>query len=512
MKKKLFIGLLPALMVLSACGGVAPTNEANYYLEDTLLHEEIFGSLDAPVSPIKSVRNLDPVDPTAPRVGVQYAEGSVADTTSVRYVAAVTIPKANLALYTATWTRTVYAKDGTVHKSQSTVNCTKVYESLNDGESTIEPGDFNTGSTYFVVYTLRNIPNSSLGGALLASVSVDDNDPETDPAVSKTIATRLETEENSVRVALTSTDLGKTGYFLKGTFSGEAGYKNCDSPLRKSGNAATFSVDLDHDDTFVIINNTAPKFQLFGSSCLEGADSGYLLQNSTGRIKVKNDGDYILFLNNSGEIYTALEDGYYITGEFCNWQVLPQNIMGAGNEDYEAIKENFVVSKANSIGIFGLYDGDKTWHGRGEGDSNTDLGTGTYNVYLGKDFHVSTSTVSRTSYFLNFYSGDIAAVGAVYAYMYGAGDLKNATWPGEEVSSLQNEYGHVEIDATKAYTNIIFSIHYNFSEQTRIEIAFSSLIDGSELKHSSWYDSKDHFWIGFKQYGSTGDFDPKNQN
>ena len=45
MKKRLFLGLLPAILVLGACSGVGIKEEKNLYVEDTLTHEEIFGNV-----------------------------------------------------------------------------------------------------------------------------------------------------------------------------------------------------------------------------------------------------------------------------------------------------------------------------------------------------------------------------------------------------------------------------------------------------------------------------------
>ena len=72
MKKKLFLGLIPAILALSACAGAAPedkADEANVFLEDTLLHEELFEQ-SAPTFN-KEIQKLPYVDETGPLIGVQ---------------------------------------------------------------------------------------------------------------------------------------------------------------------------------------------------------------------------------------------------------------------------------------------------------------------------------------------------------------------------------------------------------------------------------------------------------
>ena len=95
MKKKLLLTFLPAVLVLSACGGRALQNNPNnnngaieaedIFEEDTLAHEEIFGGeavsykLGQPegLQPRRGFldRNLDAVDPMeTPSIGVQYLQ------------------------------------------------------------------------------------------------------------------------------------------------------------------------------------------------------------------------------------------------------------------------------------------------------------------------------------------------------------------------------------------------------------------------------------------------------
>lgn len=523
MKKKLLLGLLPALMVLSACGGAGPKQIVDTFLEDTLVHEEIFGSLEEPNSPFKSIRNLgeeQEEEPVAPKFYVQYAEtkGMVDDEevvtyVSVRYVAAIKIPELQLVSYSATWARSIYLKDGTkrVMPKGETIPCTKVYTSLNGGSSSLTPSAYNPGSNYFVVYTLRNIPADQFGGSILASLTIDDNDPGTDPVVTKTIATCLEEQAKSARTSFDTAELSTPGYFLKGSFGTQSADPS--EETRGENNEASFTVNLQQNDTFVVVNHdiSNSKFQMFGVNKLGGIESDYLLENSSGTIKAKYSGNYVLFLNEYDYLFIAVEDGYYLTGDFCDWKILPQNIMGAGDDDYHAKLTNYVVPTAAKYKIVGICDGVKTYHGKGAMDDDAQLGTGIYNIYLGNDYHFFSTVESRSTYFLFLTDGGIAYDEILYAYMYGDGGIKNADFPGVDVSTLLNEYGYLEFDATAGYTDVIFSIRWYDVERVRIEVSFSKIEDGSELKHSSWYEGYDRFWVGYRQYGQAT-YSPEKKN
>lgn len=317
MKKKLLL-LLPGLMALSACGGTSVKDAEPEFLEDTQLHEEIFGSLEDPSSPIKSIRNLDPVDTNTPRIGVQYAQND--GKYSVRYVAAFAFPtdKEELGEYTATWTRSAYGVNGAkVALTGSTVNCTKVYPYVADGSSSLAPASFNPGSTYFVVYTLRNIPADQVGGCLLASLTIDDGDPETALVKSNTIVTTFDTAANAVRASLTDDDLGCDGYFLKGSFGRQA----ADATTKGDpSNLASFTKAIAANETFLVFNNGLAEeesyFSVLDSSCLStDAGASNFFQDADNKIKANYGHEYTLYLDSTSKLslrYLNLAVGAFV--------------------------------------------------------------------------------------------------------------------------------------------------------------------------------------------------------
>ena len=352
MKRKIFIGLFPVLLALSACGGIAPnTDKQETFLEDTLLHEEIFGSLEEPNSPIKSIRNLDPVDPAAPKIGVQYAlEGGLY---SVRYVAAFAFPTTpeTLANYTATWTRSAYDVEGNkINFAEPTVNCTKLYPAIVDGDSSLNAASFSADSTYFVVYTLRKIPSAQVGGCLLASLTIDDGEGGISPVTSNTIATTFDTALNAVRTSFTTEDLAVDGYFLKGSH----GRTDADNPKKgEETNLASFSPTLNAETTFLVIKNdlTNNKFKMLGSSCLSPDDgTGNYFENTNGKIKAKYSHDYTLYLSSASKLslrYLNVETtGFVGTGNYgyC-WTWNEENL--ATTSRWVKIENNMIPLREN---------------------------------------------------------------------------------------------------------------------------------------------------------------------
>ena len=118
MKKRVLLALLPAAMILTACAGIAPKENNNLFLEDTLTHEEIFNDVEFKSVGFAPRRNLAPVENAEVPIGVQYSAVS-AGKVSMRFVAAIKVDgetpeekQAALAHTTAVWTRALYDEDG----------------------------------------------------------------------------------------------------------------------------------------------------------------------------------------------------------------------------------------------------------------------------------------------------------------------------------------------------------------------------------------------------------------
>ena len=355
MKKKLFIGLLPALMTLSACGGISPkasAQESGTFLEDTLAHEELFGSLNDPSSPIKSVRNLNPTDPSVPAIGVQFKEDRDGEEAlqyvSVRYVAAVKVEKLSSA--SAVWTRTVYEADGSVRIASDDVECEKVYTVIQDGAGSLSMDDYNsslsTDYNYFVTYVIRHIPASDIGGCLCASLTF--NDGKNTPTTTRIVATQLNERTNSISAAFDSDDFTDytTGgsYFLKGSIGAESTARLSADPLPRSGIASfSSSLNLSSGNNFVVAYSDYsdaenPKFKLLNPA-LDGEKTASGVTKTNGKIAVGTTAQYILCLKNASTLTSEVAHNVvfrataadidsstysmYAVGSFNDWTANP---------------------------------------------------------------------------------------------------------------------------------------------------------------------------------------------
>lgn len=488
MKKKLFIGLLPALMVLSACNGVGPQNES-IFLEDTLAHEELF---DESVS-LKSARNLNPTDPTAPAIGIQYKEEKddkdVVQYVSVRYVAAVKIVDSSKA--SASWTRTIYDEDGVEYKAESSIEITKKYTTIYDGLETLSISDYNTSHstdyTHFVMYALRKIPLAYFGSALCASLTFDDG--KNDPITTKIVTTRLATTADSVQVALDSNDFDRDGYFLKGSLYGAPSAGVAEDTATKKG-VASFSTSLvlKESDSFAVAWNNPDaasneaRFKLLNPS-LDGTKTDSDISKSGGRFIVGADKQYGFYLTDTGTLQSEqLRDVFfsikandagqdmYVTGAFNTWSdnhpayLLEETSSSlyektisvpVVQQDYKFTYNNGTQQKENSINNRGL----------DAGTSNVVLDTfyfndNQYELYppLGKD--------------VELYVTDNKSWGAVWVYAWKeGGTAKNANYPGiqlvaDHVNSDKNTvYRYDHFDAT-VYDRIIINKGDNSNSKT----------------------------------------------
>ena len=157
MKKKLFLVLIPAIMALSACAGVAPqidgsqndepkSNESqnnveqfDLFEEDTLIHEELFEqSASAFIN--KEIMKLPYIDETGPKIGVQsasYKKGDE-DFKAIRFVAAINLDGKVLSDVNIVWDRAVYTDGGAVHNNIiGEKQAEKIYETIYDGNDQI---------------------------------------------------------------------------------------------------------------------------------------------------------------------------------------------------------------------------------------------------------------------------------------------------------------------------------------------------------------------------------------
>ena len=325
MKKKVFLTVIPALMVLSACQPLSANAGANVNLfaEDTLAHEEIFGEARLEKT---GVQKLAPVvDSSSPAIAIQTMES--AGNISIRFVAAIKVKDGDLANTDAVWTRAMYnGGNGDVvsGKQAKQYQSSKAYTTINDGGSGLSISDFNkdhkTDYTHFVVYTMMNIPLEDAGNYLLSVyLDVDNKNDDNYDAASKIVATSV--NQNKL-ISFPRNQNDQSAYFLQGRINGvdNAVMNSSGAP---DGNMARFAGDFVHSDSFYICyynddgNAVDWKLRVSDSSCISitnpyFADDGA----SSKKIKLSNtaaDGYYAFNYSYPGYQLADIEIGFTVS-------------------------------------------------------------------------------------------------------------------------------------------------------------------------------------------------------
>lgn len=351
MKKKLFLALLPAVLVLSACNGGAQkekVNNENDFLEDTLAHDEIFGKAEEGLAPKRAFGGQNPgtlrfegseLDPELnpesayehPTIGVQsfYDDGGTIDdesddTISFRFVATVTFSSDDAReASNAKWFRTVSKVDGTSYPLDQEVKeapeCKTAYKALSNGGTPYTIQQYNsehtkygdpTGYSHFVVYTLRNISLANYSGEnyyVSAYLQMTGTIANGEPAIySKAIAVRFDRAKKYVYVHNVGTA------FMEGTIGGKQIYREATTVGSAYGDdVASFEgLELSTSDKVVIKEFDGTKLKIRNTSSFSGDynRSSYYLSNDNGKMKPNFAGTYDLYLNSSHQIYTDGQD------------------------------------------------------------------------------------------------------------------------------------------------------------------------------------------------------------
>ena len=362
MKRKIFLGLLPALMALSACGGAGPNNPGpELFKEDTLLHEELFGDVNSGLS--KARKNLDPLDPstTQPIIGVQAYTGTEGYV-SLRFVAAINIPSADIGTYTATWRRTMYDADGNVYKVADDKPSTKAFTSIKDNGSDLTAAAFDTAHggtgyyTHFVVYSMLNIPLTlnavSLSDYYLhATLSLSGN------ANQYTVAT------NVARTKQVSFNPAAGEYLLRGTINGNQGVtlpQDSDYATKPlpDGKVTRFTTPLLENDSFYLVYNHVDatpensKFVIYDSNCVRS--NPYLGDDETAAKKIKSwsSRNYVFYLDDVNEL--DVESGYHVS--YTNYAgdtvVDPLTYAGQDGDSKNQFKGTIAPRNGSSLVLF----------------------------------------------------------------------------------------------------------------------------------------------------------------
>lgn len=290
MKKKLCLALLPSVLVLSACNLETPVNNekeidgiSEIFLEDDLAHEEIFGQSGAieydlgqpeSLQPRRAFfdKRLDDIDPLEkPVIGVQYAREEDGDY-AIRYVAAISSLQV-----TAAWTRDIGDSNGNRPRddghSSIQFPVQKAYSALSetgvDGDDApVLPSSVGSKYHYFVVFTLRNIPENKANSYLFGYLTLTSLDGTSsilsDARISKVSG------GNSFKFDPTSDDYH--GYFLQGSIGGSSAPIKLDGEPSEGNYAQKEDLPLSADDTFGVFkyqqplgeNHVGEHFQFFG--------------------------------------------------------------------------------------------------------------------------------------------------------------------------------------------------------------------------------------------------------
>ena len=300
--------IIPALMVLSACAGAGPKQEALQLepemVEDTLAHEELFGQGGKAVK-LNPYKDPDPSDPSLkkPAVGVQYKEeddGKYA----IRYVAAIAALDVE-----AHWTRGICDKAGnqqqTADQKLVTKEVTTAYTAVSadngSGDSYTTPASVGEGFNYFVVYTLREVPAAQLDSYLFAYLTLEKggNSVKSLARISRISGGNTFTFD---------TDSGLS-YFIQGTVGGEANQQMAiDDTPTGTNYAQKEGLALAANDQFGLFKYGGDHFQCFGYDQLRRGAQFLPKVDNCNYIKASGTGDYNLYLTNTNEIHIVVPD------------------------------------------------------------------------------------------------------------------------------------------------------------------------------------------------------------
>lgn len=267
MKKKLFLIALPALMVLSGCSAPAKAEE-NFFIEDTLAHEEIFGEpeLQQRANVLRTVSDVESYFASnVPSIGIQTND-ELNDGYAIRFVSAVRIEDEDLATANLSWVRSTFGADHRVIKSETSLPVEKLYTSLANGDNPITIQKFNqdNGTTfnYFAVYTLRQINLTNHAKYVINANLVCNG------VSSKVLST---TVDQTTQFTFNSTDRGYFG--VRKQANGFESFYGLDNP--GSGNSAAFvNVPIEKDESFIVVNRAVDWFEIHGYDKTHLADSG----------------------------------------------------------------------------------------------------------------------------------------------------------------------------------------------------------------------------------------------
>ena len=311
--KRLMLLALPILMVLSSCNNVSIINkDIDSIKEDTSITNKIFGQEEESYTLNNKAPKRAAEDLVEPRIGVQfkaYTEGGN-NYYAVRYVAAIKSLDV-----TATWTRAVSSNTGTALKGlESGISATKAYRTLNDGGVISTCSVDYPGYEYYLVYTMYDIPNSSINGNAYMMAYLTLSYGEATPVKSKAVVTQIKGTGHTFSF---DTDSVTNDYFIDvhhtegedTIYYGEEGEEK-PNPAENDHSVFTNKAFVS-GDTFGLFKYTGSEFTFCDYSTYLGSTASRFskvvgTQDYYGQLYLS--GSYSLFVNYQDRVYMEATD------------------------------------------------------------------------------------------------------------------------------------------------------------------------------------------------------------
>ena len=330
-KKYLILSLLGSVAFASAVGvaAVSSLNNKNVikeeladdtFLEDTTSCDDVFSNGLASVPALEKVSYKQGAvedDLYAPKLGVQFAAGTKANTVSIRYTAAITSLNVK-----AVWERTVFDQEGNIVKGTKNVEVDKAYSSLKNGGETLAATEVTASDNskpykYFVVYVLKNIPLDSNGNALYKldcklTLSQDENKVST-PTGTVNAKEGSSISECEINVSL------DTNYSYKGsgTAAGNGQYINGKLKTIYASTDTTLNTDyLSLNVSKTVGNETTTSTVYYTDFSTKNVTISGFEAGTTGKQTILvNDGaaSYDIYVLNTNSAYQDADENYVVT-------------------------------------------------------------------------------------------------------------------------------------------------------------------------------------------------------